>query len=252
MERDLIDLGHGPFVELQTHIALNPGEGVLLAHGHQHVIAKVVLVRFARGHQLATALFVELGLHHLEDHPGQLAVLVGEFFGDAEVEDRNILMDRVFLFPRAGLHFLKARANDHLDLFAAQPARGAATVHGGVAPAQHDHAATDLAHMLERHRRQPVDADMDIGRSLSPARQVQVPATRCARADEDRVITLADQRLEAVDPLAQTHVQALTGDVAHLFVDHFLRQTKPRNLAADHAASLGIGVVNHQVIAQRC
>ena len=34
-----IDLGHVPFVELQADIALDPGEGVFLAHRHQHIIA---------------------------------------------------------------------------------------------------------------------------------------------------------------------------------------------------------------------
>ena len=61
-----IDLRHVPLVELDADVALDPGEGVLLADRDQHVVAFEMLVRLAGRHQLAAALVVVLGLHLLE------------------------------------------------------------------------------------------------------------------------------------------------------------------------------------------
>src|SRR5271167_845278 len=71
------------------------------------------------------------------------------------------------------------------------------------------------------------------------------------RADEDRVIAFGQQRLQAVHPLALAQGHAEPGDVVHLLVDHRLRQTKARDLAADHAAGPGVGVDDGQVVAHR-
>ena len=68
-------------------------------------------------------------------------------------------------------------------------------------------------------RRQPVDADMDVGRGFLAAGDVEVAAARRAGADEDRVVAFGQQRLQAVDPLAQAHLEAEVGDVADLLVD---------------------------------
>ena len=51
--------------------------------------------------------------------------------------------------------------------------------------------------------RQPVDADMDVGGGFLAAGDVEVAAARRAGADEDRVVVLGQQRLQAVDALAQ-------------------------------------------------
>jgi hypothetical protein len=45
-------------VEFDAHIALDPGEGVFLADGDQHLVAGDVFVRLAGGHQIAAALVV--------------------------------------------------------------------------------------------------------------------------------------------------------------------------------------------------
>ena len=76
-----IDLRHAPLVELDADVALDPGEGVLLADGDQHVVAFEVLVRLAGRHQLAAALVVVVGLDLLEEDAGQLAAFVGECLG---------------------------------------------------------------------------------------------------------------------------------------------------------------------------
>ena len=75
--------------------------------------------------------------------------MVRELLGYEIIEDRNILVHGVFLLPRRRLHLLKTRSHDHLDVLSAQPARGAAAVHGGVAAAQHDHALANLVDMPE-------------------------------------------------------------------------------------------------------
>ena len=65
-----------------------------------------------------------------------------------------------------------------------------------------------LVDMAERDRGQPVDADMDVGRRLLPAGDVQVAAARRAGADEDRVVVFGQQRLQAVDALAEPRLDA--------------------------------------------
>src|ERR1700674_3461156 len=61
------------------------GKRVLLADRDQHIVAGKMLVRLAARHQVAPALWVVLGLHLLEQHPGQAAVLVGEFLGHEKI-----------------------------------------------------------------------------------------------------------------------------------------------------------------------
>ena len=165
------------------------------------------------GTSLRRPLRVALGLHLLEHHAGQLAVLVGELLRHQHVEDRDVLVHGVLLLPGRRLHLLEAGAHDDLDVLAAQAARGAAAIHGGVAAAQHDHALADLVDVAERHRGQPVDADMDVGRGLVPAGDRQVAPARRAAADEDRVVVVVQQRLQAVDALAEPHLHAEVGDV---------------------------------------
>ena len=89
---------------------------------------------------------------------------------------------------------------------------------------------------------QPVDADMDVGGGFLAAGDVEVAAARRAGADEDRVVALGEQRLQAVDALAADELDAEVEDVADLLVDHRLGQAEARDLRADHAAGLGVVV----------
>ena len=214
-----IDLGHVPFVEFDAAIALDPGKGVLLADGDQHVVARKVLVRLAGRHEIAAALGVAHRLDLLEDDAGELAVVVGEFLRHQIIEDRNVLVHGVLLFPGGRLHLLEAGAHDDFDVLAAEPARGAAAIHGGVAAAEHDDALADAVDVAERDAGQPVDADMDVlGRFLA-AGDVEVAAARRAAADEDRVEIFGQQRLHAVDALAADEGDAEIEDVAAFLVD---------------------------------
>src|SRR4051812_24233192 len=96
-------------------------------------------------------------------------------------------MHGILLFPRACLHLLEPGAHDHLHVLAAEAARGAAAVHRSVAAAEHDDAPADFGDVAERHRREPVDADVDVLVRLRAARNVELTPARRAGADEYRI-----------------------------------------------------------------
>src|SRR5580658_10204353 len=91
---------------------------------------------------------------------------------------------------------------------------------------------------------------MDVGGRFLAARNLEIAAARRAAADEDRVIALGQERLQAVDALAQPELDTHVGDVADLFVDHRFGQAEFRDLAADHAARLLVAVEDDAVITQ--
>src|SRR5690606_15569995 len=159
-------------------------------------------------HQPAPPLVVILHAHALEGHAGQAATGVDEGLGHAAVEDRDALVHRVLLLPRTGLHLVEARAHQHLDVDATEPARRTAAVHRGIAAAEHQHAPADLRDVAEVDVGQPVEADVDVGRALPPPRQVEVAPARRATADEDRVVTLVQQRLHRLDAAAADEIHA--------------------------------------------
>ena len=203
------------------------------------------------GHQIAPALGVVFGLHLLEGDAGELAIVVGEGVRHHEIEDRNVLVQGVLLFPGARLHLLEAGTHDHLDVLAAETARGAAAVHRGIAAAKHDDALADLLDMAERHAGKPVDADMDILRGFLAAGDIEFAAARCAGADEDRVVIFGQELPQAVDALAAFEFDTEVEDVVGFLVDHRIRQTEFRNLRPHHPARLGIGIEHRAVVAER-
>ena len=83
------------------------------------------------------------------------------------------------------------------------------------------------------------------------AGNVELAAARRAGADEDRVVVLGEQLLQAVDALAGLELDAEVEDVIGFLVDHRIRQPEFRNLAAHHAAGLGVGIEHGAVIAER-
>jgi hypothetical protein len=204
-----------------------------------------------RRHQIAPAIGAVFGFHLLKDDAGELAVVVSESLWHHEVEDRNILMKGVFLFPRARLHFFKAGTHDHLDVFAAKTARGAAAIHRGIAAAKHDHALADLAGMLERNRSEPVDADVNILGGFLAARNFKFAAARRAGADEHRIVIFGKKTLQAVDALAALELDAEIEDVVGFLIDHRIRQPEFRNLGSHHAAGFAVGIEHRAVIAER-
>src|SRR5262249_37011770 len=157
----------------------------------------------------------------------------------------------VFFFPGRGLHFLKTGTHDHLDAFAAKPARGAATVHGRVAAAENDHALSDLVGVAERNAGEPVDADVDIGGGFLAAGNIEFAAARRARADKDRIVVVGKQLLHAVDARAAFELDPKIEDVIRLFVNDGIGQAEFWNLRPHHAAGFRIGIEYGAMIAER-
>src|SRR5262249_6801693 len=102
----------------------------------------------------------------------------------------------VLFFPRRGLHRGEGRADDDLDVFAAETTSRAAAVHSGVAAAEDDHGLADLCRVFEGNALEPVDAEMNVGIAFLTSRQIgQIARSRCSRADKDRVVILIDDLL---------------------------------------------------------
>src|SRR6185503_19849520 len=124
-------------------------------------------------------------------------------------------------------------------------------IHRRVAAAEHDDAPADLLDMAERDRRQPFDADVDVGGRFLAAGDLELAAARRAGADEDRVVVFAKQLLQAVDAMTTLEVDAEVEDVIGLLVDDRVLQAELWNLAPHHAARLRIGIKHGAVIAER-
>src|SRR5262249_29187911 len=246
-----IDLRHIPLVELNPDVAFDPRESVFLADRHQHIIAREVLIRLAGRNEVAAPLGVVFGFYLLEKNAGEAAIFVRDLFRHEEIQNGDVLVHGVLLFPRGRFHFLEPRTNDHLDVLAVEPARAAAAVHGGVAAAEHDDAFADPVDVPERDRGEPVDADMDVRRGLFAAGDVEIATARRAAADEDRIPTLRHQRLEAVDAFAAAKFDPEIEDVVAFLVDNGFRQAEARDLRADHAARLWILIEYHAFVAER-
>ncbi len=92
---------------------------------------------------------------------------------------------------------------------------------------------------------------MDVLGGLLAAGNVEVAAARRAGADEDRIVALREQPLQAVDALAEARLDAHVDDVADLLVDDRFRQAEFRDLGADHAAAPLVAVIEHDVVAER-
>ena len=92
---------------------------------------------------------------------------------------------------------------------------------------------------------------MDVGRRFLAAGNVELTAARRAGADEDGVVVLTEQLLQAVDAVTALEVDAEVEDVIGFLVDHGIRQPEFRNLGPHHAAGLGVGIEHGTVIAER-
>ena len=153
-----------------------------------------------------------------------------------------------------GLAFISSKpgAHDHLHVVAAEALRGAAAVHRGVAAAEHDHALADLRDVAEGHAREPVDADVDVGRRLLAAREGRGRARAARRSRRrPRRSPRRGSCFRRVDVRAALEVDAEVEDVADLLVDHLLGEAELRDLAADHAAGARVAVEHDDVVAER-
>ena len=160
-------------------------------------------------------------------------------------------MHGVLLLPGGRLHLLEAGAHHDLHVLAAEPARGAAAVHRGVAAAEHDDPLADAVDVAEGDAGEPVDADVDVlGRFLA-AGNVEIAAARRAAADEDGVEAFTKSAFDAVDALAADEGDAEVEDVTAFLVEHAFRQAEFWDLRAHDAARERVLIEHHAVIAHR-
>ena len=148
--------------------------------------------------------------------PVELAVLDHEALGRVVDDDLDAFFFGVLQLPGRRFEEAARPARHHFDVFAAQPARGAAAIHGRIADADDQNPFADRVDVAEGDGFQPVDADVDAVRIVA-AGDIEILAARRAAADEDRVETLVQQRLHAVDRRVVADLDAHVEDVVDLF-----------------------------------
>ena len=149
------------------------------------------------------------------------------------------------------LRVLARLPRDHLHVAGAQPLRGPAAVHRGVADADDQHAAANRLDVAEVDRLEPVDADEDLVGIAAPG-DVQLLAPRRAGPDEHGVVTpVIHQPLQAVDRGAVPDIHAHVGDVTDLLVEHVLRETERRDVDPHEAAGARQLLEDGDLVAER-
>jgi nucleotide-binding universal stress UspA family protein len=104
--------------------------------------------------------------------------------------------------------------------------------------------------MLEGHRLEPVDADVDVV-AVVTARYLEVLALWRTRADEHGIEVLVEQFLHALDAMVELQVDAKIEDVADLLVEHSRRQTELRDVGTHESAGRVQRLENRDLVAER-
>jgi hypothetical protein len=166
-------------------------------------------------------------------------------------DDLDVLLLGVLEFPLGGLEEAARLARHHLDALRAEPERRAAAIHRRVADADDQHPLPDPVDVLERHRLEPGDADVDPVGVPAP-REVEFLAPGRAGADEYGVEpALVEEVPHAFDRRAEPEVRAHAGDVADLLVEHLRRQAECRDVGAHQAAGDRVLLEDHDLVADR-
>ena len=249
--RHRIDLRDLPLVELDAEVALDPGEGVLLADREDHVVGwQELLGRDALGGDAATR--IHLVLHDIEQHALELSALDHEGFGRAVDDDLDALGFGVFEFPLGRLEELPRLACHHLHALGAQAQRTAAAIHRGVADADDQHGLAHRFHMLERDRFEPGDADVDVGGAFLAAGQGQFFALRRAGSDEDGIEALFLEELaHGLDAMTEAQVHAHIDDGGDLLVDHRPGKAERGDVGAHQPTGDGELLEDRDLVAER-
>ena len=90
---------------------------------------------------------------------------------------------------------------------------------------------------------------MNRGTRFLASGQIEVTAARRAASDKDRIPGLRDQGLHRIDALVAPKINAQGKDVAGLFVDDRLGQTKTRDLGPHETAGLLLAFKHRDLIA---
>ena len=226
-QRGLERIGHQyrqtPFIKLDTDIALDPGEGVLLTDGNQDRITFHQHIRHAGGYQRAATFFVIHRFHNLKAHAGQFALDMFKRLGHMEVQNRNTLVQRIFFLPGRSLHLFKAAAHDHLHVAATHAPRRAAAIHRSIATTEHNDTLADAGDMTKGNRSQPVDADMNVFLDVPASGNIEIATAGRATANKDGVVAFRQELAHGLNALAALELHTQIQDVAGLLVDHRLR-----------------------------
>ena len=183
--------------------------------------------------------------------PLELAVLHDERLWGVIDDDLDLLLLRILQFPLGGLEEAARLARHDLDVPGAEPERGAAAIHGGVADADDEHALADRVDVLEGDGLEPGDADVDPVR-FRTAGQAQFLPLRRAGPDEDRVKAAAGEQLaHAGHRRAEPEVRAHVHDVADLLVENLRRQPECGDVRAHQAAGRRELLEDHHLVADR-
>src|SRR5215831_9698104 len=251
LEGHLVDYRHVPLVEPDAEVALNPGEGVLLADREDHIVRrKELLARDALGAD--AALRIELVLHLVELHADEATVLDDERPGRAIDDDLDALLLGVLELPLGGLEEAARLARHDLDALGAEPEARAAAVHGGVAHPDDEHALADPVDVPEGHRLEPGDTDVDVGGAFLTAGKLELLALRGARADEHRIEAAVGEELaHALHGSVEPEVDPHADDHRDLLAQHRRREAERGNVGAHQAAGLAVLLEDGDLVAER-
>ena len=154
-----LTLRHTPFVEFDADVLFDPGKGILLPDGENHVIAgEEHVAEGARGLDVAG---LDIVFQFLEHHAGQPAAFRNEVLGRVIDDDFDVFPLGILEFPLGRLEELARFARHDFHVFRAEPQRAAAAVHGGIADADDQYPLADFIDVAECNGLQPSDADMN-------------------------------------------------------------------------------------------
>ena len=227
-----IDLGHVPLVELDAAVALDPGEGVLLADRDQHVVAFDGLVGLARRHQVARPLASYSAFTFWKVTPVSLPLSWVKATGTMKLRiGMSSCMASSF---SQGEAFISSKPERTTTLTSSPPSRRAVRQQSiAVLPPPSTITRLPIFSMWpnETLESQSMPIWMLAGCFLA-AGNVEFAAARRAGADEDRVVILGEQLLHALDAMTALELDAEVEDVVGLLVDHGIGQAEFRDLAS--------------------
>src|SRR5580698_886334 len=251
LERRGVDRRHIPLVELDTQVALDPGEGVLLADGENHVISRQKLL----GHDALAgnpALRIEVIFHLVEQHPGQLSAGGDKRLRRVIDEDLDAFLLGVLELPGGGFEEPARLARHHLHVARSEPQARATAVHCGVTHADDENALADLLDVTECDRLEPCDTDVHVRGGLRATREAQLLALRRTGADKHRVESASREQLaHALDGVVELQVHSHARDLADLVVEHGVREAERGDVGPHEPAGLGRLLENGDLVAER-
>ena len=136
------------------------------------------------------------------------------------VQNRNIFVQGVFLFPGRSFHFAERATYHHFYTFAPKAARSATAVHRGISASEYDYFIANFGSMFKGHAGQPFYPDVDIGFAFLATRKLQVTPLWRTRAYKYRIVTLIQYLAQAGNIRFEMGVNAHVQYIIYLFVEH--------------------------------